>query len=50
MFLIDELRAGANGVMTGFAMPEHLVSVVSAAVARTRGALVAPAVPDGGGE
>jgi 4-hydroxy-tetrahydrodipicolinate synthase len=28
LFLIDELRAGATGVMTGFAMPEHLVSVV----------------------
>jgi 4-hydroxy-tetrahydrodipicolinate synthase len=28
LFLIDELRAGANGVMTGFAMPERLVSVV----------------------
>jgi 4-hydroxy-tetrahydrodipicolinate synthase len=28
LFLIDELRAGANGVMTGFAVPERLVSVV----------------------
>lgn len=28
MFLIDELRAGADGVMTGFALPERLVSVV----------------------
>jgi 4-hydroxy-tetrahydrodipicolinate synthase len=28
LFLIDELRAGANGVMTGFALPEQLVSVV----------------------
>lgn len=28
LFLIDELRAGANGVMTGFALPERLVSVV----------------------
>jgi 4-hydroxy-tetrahydrodipicolinate synthase len=28
LFLIDELRAGANGVMTGFALPEHLVSIV----------------------
>jgi 4-hydroxy-tetrahydrodipicolinate synthase len=28
LFLIDELRAGATGVMTGFAMPERLVSVV----------------------
>lgn len=29
LFLIDELRAGANGVMTGFALPERLVSIVS---------------------
>ena len=28
LFLIDELRAGATGVMTGFAMPERLVAVV----------------------
>jgi 4-hydroxy-tetrahydrodipicolinate synthase len=28
LFLIDELRAGANGVMTGFALPERLVSIV----------------------
>jgi 4-hydroxy-tetrahydrodipicolinate synthase len=28
LFLIDELRAGATGVMTGFAMPERLVSIV----------------------
>jgi len=28
LFLIDELRAGASGVMTGFAMPDRLVSVV----------------------
>lgn len=28
LFLIDELRAGANGVMTGFALPERLVAVV----------------------
>lgn len=28
LFLIDELRAGANGVMTGFAMPHRLVSIV----------------------
>ncbi len=28
LFLIDELRAGASGVMTGFALPERLVSVV----------------------
>ena len=27
-FLIDELRAGATGVMTGLAVPEHLVSIV----------------------
>lgn len=28
LFLLDELRAGANGVMTGFALPDRLVSVV----------------------
>jgi len=28
LYLIDELRAGADGVMTGFALPERLVSVV----------------------
>jgi 4-hydroxy-tetrahydrodipicolinate synthase len=28
LFLIDELRAGATGAMTGLAMPEHLVSIV----------------------
>jgi 4-hydroxy-tetrahydrodipicolinate synthase len=28
LFLIDELRAGAAGVMTGFALPEHLVAIV----------------------
>jgi 4-hydroxy-tetrahydrodipicolinate synthase len=28
LFLIDELRAGADGVMTGFALPERLVSIV----------------------
>ena len=28
LFLIDELRAGATGTMTGFAMPERLVSIV----------------------
>jgi 4-hydroxy-tetrahydrodipicolinate synthase len=28
LFLIDELRAGASGVMTGFAVPERLVSIV----------------------
>ena len=28
LFLIDELRAGASGVMTGFALPERLVLVV----------------------
>ena len=27
-FLIDELRAGATGTMTGLAVPEHLVSIV----------------------
>jgi 4-hydroxy-tetrahydrodipicolinate synthase len=28
LFLIDELRAGATGVMTGFALPKQLVAVV----------------------
>ena len=28
LFLVDELRAGATGVMTGFAMPERLVAIV----------------------
>jgi 4-hydroxy-tetrahydrodipicolinate synthase len=28
LFVIDELRAGATGVMTGLAVPEHLVSIV----------------------
>lgn len=28
LFLIDELRAGATGVMTGFALPERLVSIL----------------------
>jgi 4-hydroxy-tetrahydrodipicolinate synthase len=28
IFLIDELRAGATGAMTGLAVPEHLVSIV----------------------
>ena len=28
LFLIDELRAGATGVMTGFALPERLVAIV----------------------
>jgi 4-hydroxy-tetrahydrodipicolinate synthase len=28
LFLIDELRAGATGTMTGLAVPEHLVSIV----------------------
>jgi 4-hydroxy-tetrahydrodipicolinate synthase len=28
LFLIDELHAGATGVMTGFAIPERLVSIV----------------------
>jgi 4-hydroxy-tetrahydrodipicolinate synthase len=28
LFLLDELRAGATGVMTGFALPERLVSIV----------------------
>lgn len=30
LFLIDELRAGATGTMTGFALPERLVSIVGA--------------------
>lgn len=30
LFLIDELAAGASGVMTGFALPERLVSIVRA--------------------
>ncbi len=29
LFLIDELRAGSRGVMTGFALPEKLVSIVA---------------------
>ena len=29
LFLIDELRAGATGLMTGFALPERLVSIVA---------------------
>ena len=29
LFLIDELRAGAGGVMTGFALPDRLVSIVA---------------------
>lgn len=29
LFLIDELRAGATGVMTGLAVPERLVSIVA---------------------
>lgn len=29
LFLIDELRAGATGVMTGFALPERLVTIVA---------------------
>jgi 4-hydroxy-tetrahydrodipicolinate synthase len=29
LYLVDELRAGANGVMTGFALPERLVSIVA---------------------
>jgi 4-hydroxy-tetrahydrodipicolinate synthase len=28
LFLIDELRAGATGTMTGFALPERLVEIV----------------------
>jgi 4-hydroxy-tetrahydrodipicolinate synthase len=28
LFLIDELRAGASGVMTGAAVPEHLVAIL----------------------
>ena len=29
LFLIDELRAGADGVMTGFALPDRLVGIVA---------------------
>ena len=29
LFLVDELRAGATGVMTGFALPDRLVSIVA---------------------
>jgi 4-hydroxy-tetrahydrodipicolinate synthase len=29
LFLVDELRAGARGVMTGFALPERLVRIVA---------------------
>jgi 4-hydroxy-tetrahydrodipicolinate synthase len=29
LFLIDELRAGATGVMTGFALPKQLVAIVA---------------------
>jgi 4-hydroxy-tetrahydrodipicolinate synthase len=28
LFLIDELRAGASGLMTGFALPDRLVSII----------------------
>ena len=28
LYLVDELRAGATGTMTGFAMPDRLVSIV----------------------
>lgn len=30
LFLIDELRAGATGVMTGFAMPDRLTRIIKA--------------------
>ncbi|MEO7118180.1 MAG: dihydrodipicolinate synthase family protein [Candidatus Limnocylindrales bacterium] len=30
LFLIDELRAGATGVMTGFAMPDRLARIIAA--------------------
>jgi len=30
LFLLDELRAGATGTMTGFALPEQLVAIVDA--------------------
>jgi 4-hydroxy-tetrahydrodipicolinate synthase len=29
LFLVDELRAGATGIMTGFALPDRLVSIVA---------------------
>jgi 4-hydroxy-tetrahydrodipicolinate synthase len=38
MFLIDELRAGATGTMTGLAVPEHLVSIVGSYAADPEGA------------
>jgi 4-hydroxy-tetrahydrodipicolinate synthase len=38
LFLVDELRAGATGVMTGFALPERLVSIVSSFAADPAGA------------
>jgi 4-hydroxy-tetrahydrodipicolinate synthase len=37
-FLIDELRAGATGTMTGLAVPEHLVSIVGSYAADPEGA------------
>ena len=38
LFLIDELHAGADGVMTGFALPERLVSIVRTYQADPEGA------------
>ena len=41
LFLIDELRAGSNGVMTGFALPDRLVSIVASFPADPIGAELA---------
>jgi 4-hydroxy-tetrahydrodipicolinate synthase len=38
LFLIDELRAGATGAMTGLAAPEHLVSIVGSFASDPAGA------------
>jgi len=38
LFLIDELHAGADGVMTGFALPDRLVSIVRIFVTNPRAA------------
>lgn len=39
LFLVDELRAGASGVMTGFALPRHLVSIVQTFATDERAAI-----------
>jgi 4-hydroxy-tetrahydrodipicolinate synthase len=38
LFLIDELRAGATGTMTGLAVPEHLVTIVRSFASDPEGA------------